>query len=225
MERVVFVLSEFEVITEDQLKNDICKVMKNLYNRGLVSALGGNVSSRVPGSSEFWITPSGIFKGELNPDDLVKLDLEGNVLEGFLRPSIEWQMHAAIYKVRPDVNAVVHAHNPVTLGLALAGSSLKPITVEAVMVLRKVEIVPFAFPGTDQLAKLVEEKASKGSRAIILQNHGIVALGSNLYDAEAVAETLEEVATAQFVAMALGKEPPIIPKKDVELYYKLYGIR
>jgi L-ribulose-5-phosphate 4-epimerase len=217
-------LSEFEGLSEDQLKQDICKVMRNLFNRGLVSALGGNVSARLPNSKEFWITPSGIFKGELNPDDLVKLDVEGNILDGFLRPSVEWPLHAAIYRVRPDVNAVIHAHNPITLGLALAGVSLKPISVEAVMVLRKVEIVPFAFPGTDQLAKLVEEKAAKGARAIILQNHGIVALGSNLYDAEAIAETLEEVATAQFVAMVLGKEPPTIPEKDVELYYKLYKI-
>lgn len=217
-------MSEFEGLSEDQLKQDICKVMRNLFNRGLVSALGGNVSARLPNSKEFWITPSGIFKGELNPDDLVKLDVEGNILDGFLRPSVEWPLHAAIYRVRPDVNAVIHAHNPITLGLALAGVSLKPISVEAVMVLRKVEIVPFAFPGTDQLAKLVEEKAAKGARAIILQNHGIVALGSNLYDAEAIAETLEEVATAQFVAMVLGKEPPTIPEKDVELYYKLYKI-
>ncbi len=217
-------MSEGIIIDEEQIKKDICKVMRNLFNRGMVSALGGNVSARVPGSKEFWITPSGIFKGELNPEDLVKVDLDGNILDGFLRPSIEWPLHAAIYRVRQDVNAVVHAHNPYTLGLALAGVGLKPITVEAVMVLRKVEIVPFAFPGTDQLAKLVGEAASKGARAIVLQNHGVVALGANLYEAEAVAETLEEVAIAQFVAMALGKEPPLIPERDVELYYKLYKI-
>ena len=211
--------------SEDQLKEEICKVMKNLFQRGFVSALGGNVSARIPGANEFWITPSGIFKGELMPDDLVKVDLEGNVLDGFMRPSIEWPMHAAVYKVRPDVNAVVHAHNPVTLGLSLAGYTLKPISVEAVMVLRKVEKVPFAFPGTDQLAKLVGEKATTGARALILQNHGVLAMGSNLYDAEAIAETLEEVATAQFVALALGKEPSTIPERDMELYYKLYGIK
>jgi len=209
---------------EEQLKEDICKVMRNLFNRGLISALGGNVSARIPGSEEFWITPSGIFKGELSTEDLVKLDLEGNVLDGFLRPSIEWPLHAAIYKVRPDVNAVVHAHNPFTLGLTLAGVGLKPITVEAVMVLRKVEVVPFAFPGTEELANLVKEKAQAGARAVVLQNHGIVAMGANLYEAEAIAETLEEVSIAQFVAMALGKEPPVIPEKEVELYYKLYGI-
>jgi len=218
------VVEGFE-LQEEQLKNDICRVMKNLFNRGLISALGGNVSARLPSSNEFWITPSGIFKGELVPDDLIKLDLEGNIVEGFGRPSIEWPIHAAVYKVRPDVNAIVHAHNPITLGLALAGVGLKPITVEAVMVLRRVELVPFAFPGTDQLANLVAEKASAGARAIIMQNHGILALGANLYEAEAVAETLEEVAMAQFVAMVLGKEPPLIPERDVELYYKLYKLK
>jgi len=211
--------------TEDELKEEICRVMKALYNRGLISALGGNVSARLPGANEFWITPSGVFKGELSPDDLVKLDLDCNVVEGLLRPSIESPVHAAIYKVRPDVNAIVHAHNPFTLGLALAGIPIKPITVEEVMVLRKVEIVPFAFPGTEKLAELVKEAISKGARALILQNHGIIAVGSNLVEAEAVAETLEEVSIAQFVCYALGKEPPLIPEKEVELYYKLYGIK
>jgi len=93
-----------------------------------------------------------VFKGNVNVDDLVKVDLDGNVIEGVLRPSTETPFHAAIYRVRPDVNAVIHAHNPVTLGLALAGVNLKPISVEAVMTLRRVEVVPFAFPGTDQLA-------------------------------------------------------------------------
>jgi len=214
----------FAFVSEDELKEEICRVMKALYQRGLISALGGNVSARVPGSSEFWITPSGVFKGAVEPDDLVKLDLDGNIIDGYLRPSIEWPMHAAVYKVRPDVNAIVHAHNPYTLGLALAGIGIKPISVEAVMVLRKVEIVPFAFPGTDELAKLVEKYAQTGARALILQNHGVLAMGSNLVEAEAIAETLEEVSIAQYVAMSLGKEPPTIPEHDVELYIKLYKI-
>lgn len=210
------------MVSEDEIKQEITRVMRALYERGLVSALGGNVSARVPGAGEFWITPSGVFKGNVNVDDLVKVDLDGNVIEGVLRPSTETPFHAAIYRVRPDVNAVIHAHNPVTLGLALAGVNLKPISVEAVMTLRRVEVVPFAFPGTDQLAKLVADAALKGARAIILMNHGVVGLGANLLEAEAIVETLEEVATAQFVAIALGKEPPVIPEKDVELYMKLY---
>lgn len=208
--------------SEEEIKKEIVRVMRALYERGLVSALGGNVSARLPGANEFWITPSGVFKGDVHVEDLVKVDLDGNVIEGYLRPSTETPFHAAIYKVRPDVNAVIHAHNPVTLGLALAGYTLKPISVEAVMVLRKVEVVPFAFPGTDKLANLVAEAALKGARAIILMNHGVIGMGANLLEAEAVVETLEEVATAQFVSLALGKEPPVIPESDVELYMKLY---
>jgi len=211
------------IFSEDELRFEIIRVMKTLYDRGLVSALGGNVSARIPGSDNIWITPSGVFKGDLKPDDLVKISLDGDVIEGFMRPSVEWPMHTAIYRVRPDINAVIHAHNPITTGLALAGVELKPITVEAVVTLRNVPVVPFAYPGTDELAKLVAERV-KGVRALILQNHGVVALGYNLVEAEAIVETLEEVAITQLVAILAsgGKEPPTIPEKDRELISRLY---
>jgi ribulose-5-phosphate 4-epimerase/fuculose-1-phosphate aldolase len=211
------------IFSEEELRFEIIRVMKTLYDRGLVSALGGNVSARIPGSDNIWITPSGIFKGDLKPDDLVKISLDGDVIEGFMRPSVEWPMHTAIYRVRPDINAVIHAHNPITTGLALAGVELKPITVEAVVTLRNVPVVPFAYPGTDELAKLVAERV-KGVRALILQNHGVVALGYNLVEAEAIVETLEEVAITQLVAILAsgGKEPPTIPEKDRELISRLY---
>ncbi len=211
------------IFSEEELRFEIIRVMKTLYDRGLVSALGGNVSARIPGSDNIWITPSGVFKGDLKPDDLVKISLDGDVIEGFMRPSVEWPMHTAIYRVRPDINAVIHAHNPITTGLALAGVELKPITVEAVVTLRNVPVVPFAYPGTDELAKLVAERV-KGVRALILQNHGVVALGYNLVEAEAIVETLEEVAITQLVAILAsgGKEPPTIPEKDRELISRLY---
>ncbi len=200
----------------NKLKEEICDVMKNIFQRGYVSALGGNVSARIPGSSEFWITPSGVFKGGLRPEDLVKVDLNGKVLEGSRRPSSEWRAHAAVYKIRPDVNAIVHAHNPITMGLIAAGYELKPVLSEAVIVLRRIEIVPFAFPGTEELARLVAEKAASGANALILKNHGILALGSNLREAEAIAETIEEVAIAQFISLALGKEPLAISEEDIK---------
>jgi len=209
-----------ELFTEEELKKDVCKVMAALYRRGLISAVGGNISARVPGAKEFWITPSGVFKGELTTGDLVKLDLEGNVVEGVVKPSNEVPMHRAIYSKRLDVNAIVHAHNPVATGLALAGIPIQPITIEAVVTLRKVPIVPFVFPGTDALAKAVAEHIV-GVRALILQNHGVVGVGFNLIEAETVIETLEEVATTQFVAYHFGK-PPLIPEKEIELAKKLY---
>jgi len=197
--------------------------MRRLFNRGLVSALGGNISARLPGSSEFWITPSGVFKGELEPEDLVKVDLDGRVLEGFLRPSVETPFHAMIYRRRADVNAVVHSHNPVTTGLALAGIEIKPVTIEAAVVLRRVRVVPWAFPGTDALANLIGEHI-EGARALVLMNHGVVGVGSNLLEAETIVETLEEVATAQFVASIFKRELPLIPEEDMELIKRLYGI-
>lgn len=213
-----------ELFSEDEVKRGIIRVMRTLYDKGLISALGGNVSARIPGSQEVWITPSGVFKGDLHEEDLIKIDLEGNVIEGFMRPSTEWPFHVAIYRVRPDVNAVIHAHNPITTGLALAGVEIKPITVEAVVTLRKVPVVPFAFPGTKELAELVAKYAGEtGARALVLQNHGVVGLGYNLVEAEAVVETLEEVAWTMLSSIiAGGREPPLIPERDVELAKKLY---
>jgi len=198
---------------EEELKRDICRVMRNLYRRGLVSALSGNVSARLPESKEFWITPSGAFKGGLRPSNLVKLDLDGRVVAGSGRPSVEARMHAAIYRVRPDVNAVVHAHNPFTVGLVSAGVDLdSSVSAEALTYIgSRIEVAPYAPPGSEELAKLVAERASRGAKVIVLQSHGVVALGSNLYEAEAVAEALEEVALIHFVALALGKQPGKIP--------------
>jgi ribulose-5-phosphate 4-epimerase/fuculose-1-phosphate aldolase len=209
--------------SEEELKEEICETMKRLFNRGLISALGGNVSARVPEAKEFWITPSGVFKGELGPEDLLKVDLDGKVLEGFLRPSVETPFHAMIYRKRTDVNAVVHCHNPFATGLAIAGIPILPITVEAAVVLRKVQIVPWAFPGTDTLANLVGEYI-EGVRALVLMNHGVIGVGSNLLEAETIVETLEEVATTQFVASVFKRDIPLIPEEDIELIKKLYKV-
>ncbi|MBS7625325.1 class II aldolase/adducin family protein [Candidatus Bathyarchaeota archaeon] len=211
------------LVSEEELKEEICKTMRRLFDRGLISALGGNISARLPGSTEFWITPSGVFKGELEPEDLVKVDLSGRVIEGFLRPSIETPFHAKIYERRTDVNAVVHSHNPITTGLALAGIDIQPVTIEAAVVLRKVKVVPWAFPGTEVLARLVGEYI-EGARALVLMNHGVIGVGSNLLEAEAIVETLEEVATAQFVALLFRKDIPRIPEEDMELIKRLYGV-
>ena len=213
------------LISEDEIKKEIIRISKVLYDRQLITALGGNISGRVPGSNEFWITPSQVFKGALSVDDLVKINLEGELIEGIYKPSMEWRFHAAIYKIRPDVNGVVHAHNPMVLGLTLAGKEIKTtITDEAVLLLRKIEKVPFKFPGTEALAKEVAKAASTGARALILENHGVIAMGTNLLEAEAIVELLESIATIEFVSYALGKEPKEIPADDIEVAKKYWGI-
>ncbi|ADM28371.1 class II aldolase/adducin family protein [Ignisphaera aggregans DSM 17230] len=192
----------------NDVRRDIVIVTRNLYRRGLVSALTGNVSARCLNNPAcFWITPSGIFKGGLRPEYLVKLDLDGNILEGFFRPSIEWRFHAAIYRVRQDVNAVIHAHNPLVNALALAGIKLDVSMLSEVEVFVKgVEYIEYIPPGSVELAKAVGDKASTGVNAIILEKHGIIALGRDIYEAETIAEALEDLALAHLILKMFGRE-------------------
>jgi len=204
-----------QVGLEEEMKRDICETMAAMYRRGLISATGGNVSAKNPGEKEFWITTHGFFKGDLSTDDLVKIDMDGRIVGGAENPSIEVPMHRAIYRLRPDVNAIVHAHNPIATGLALAGIEIRPVTVEAAFALGKVPVVRFALPGTEDLAKAVSRHLT-GAKVLILQNHGVVGVGANLIEAQAMVEKLEEVAVTQWVAHTLGKPLPI-PKRYLGL--------
>lgn len=191
-------------ISEEDLKREICKTIRRLFNRRLISSLGGNVSARLPGKSEFWVTPSGLFKGGLKPRDLVKVNLDCKVIEGSLKPSIETPIHAAIYRRRADVNAIVHAHNPITTALAIAGVEIRPITVESTMILGEVKVIPWAPPGSEKLADTVSEHIS-GAKALVLMKHGVIGVGSNLFEAEAVVEALEENAIALLIVSLLKR--------------------
>jgi L-fuculose-phosphate aldolase len=187
-----------------------------------MTGVGGNASARKMNSEEVWITPSGLYKPELKPSDLVKIDLEGKTLEGIFKPSMEWYFHTAIYRRRADVNAVLHTHSPFTTGLALADVKIRPITLEAATMLAKVPILPFAYPGTEDLGKQVGE-AIMGSRAVVLQNHGVVAVGFDLIEALSTVEILEEVSIMTFVASQFGNAREI-PPDQIELIKKLYRI-
>jgi L-fuculose-phosphate aldolase len=207
---------------EEVLKQDIVKVTSLLYDRGLITAIGGNVSARAVGAKEFWITPSGLFKRDLTPDDLVKCDLQANAVEGLMKPSIETPFHATIFRRREDVNAVVHAHNPVATALGIAGVEIEPLTMEAALLLAKVPIVPFKHPGTSALADAVGENIV-GHRALILKNHGVIGVGYDLIEAMSAVELLEEVSTIMYVSKIFGKATPI-PAEEIEGIKKLYKI-
>ena len=199
----------------EELKTELCNVVKHLFQRGLILPYGGNVSARLPGSREVWITPSGKYKGKLKPEDLVKISLEGEVLEApeGLKPSIEYPLHISIYKRRLDVNAVVHTHSPYTTGLTIAGLDLEPVTSEAAIILEKVRLVPFAPPGSWELAEKAAGKAEEGVSALLLQGHGVVGLGRNLLEAMAMVETLEGIALTQLSALLAARRIPSLPWK------------
>jgi L-fuculose-phosphate aldolase len=180
---------------------------RRLCEHGLVRGTSGNISARIPGADKFLIKPSGARLGFLKPEELVVVDLEGNKLGGNGDVSLETPMHAAIYKVRDDVQAIVHTHAPTATAFGIAGREILPLQVEVFMLLPKgVPIVPFKLPGSKALAETIQEKI-KDCEAVILENHGIVTVGSTIEEACDLNEMVEEAAKVQFTAtMLAGKD-------------------
>jgi len=169
---------------------------------------------RVEEREECWITPSQLYKGDLRPELMVRIDLAGNVLdEGVPAPSSEWPMHTAIYRARPEVRAIVHAHAPYATILALSGLPFLPVTTEAAF-FREVPVVPFIMPGTKELAEAVV-KAMGRNPVCLLQNHGVVVAATSLRRACNILEVVERTAQLIWGCYAVGKKPPTLPKDVV----------
>lgn len=193
---------------ESILRKEIVKAMVLMYHKNFVTPMGGNVSARLQGSDDFWITPSGLFKGELKVQDLVNVTLNGEVLSGRRKPSVETPLHSKIYRIRSDVCAVVHAHSPFTLGTALAGVEIKPITPESYLFVGKVPVAQFETPGTEDLANRVVEML-KSNPVAVMQNHGVLATGKNILEALNRIEVVELTAQIMTIAHVWGKAPTL----------------
>lgn len=174
---------------------------RKLAEKGFVAATDGNLSLRRT-EGGFLVTPSGVPKGELEEGMLVPLDAQGHPLSG--KVSSEWPMHMAIYRTRPEVAAVVHAHPPYATALACAGLSLEePILSEVVLALGAVPLVPFELPSTEELARSVAAGLAH-CQAVLLANHGAVTIGPDLRTAYYRMETLEQAARIFLYARQLG---------------------
>ncbi|MGB9659548.1 MAG: class II aldolase/adducin family protein [Nitrososphaerales archaeon] len=191
-------------LDEERLKRDILEGMRALYLRKLVTSTSGNISARIPDSKFVWITPTDSKKTKLKEEDLVKIDLDGKIMEGTNMPSKEWRLHIGILKARKDVNAVVHAHNPFTVGVAMIGKKFKPITAEASMILKEVAILPFKRPGSEELSEIVSKNIANRN-ALILRRHGVIGVGSDIDEARTIVEVIEEDAIVQTVVRIFHK--------------------
>ena len=187
------------VIPENKLKTQLCEVSRRLYERRLITARGGNVSARLAGRDKFWITGSQTDKFQVLPNDLVKVSLSGHKISGMRDSSIETPFHSAVYRRRKDVNAIVHAHNPITMALTFAKVTVEPLTVEAKYYLKKIVKVRYAEPGSKALADQVGKHIAR-TNVLILDGHGVVGVGSDLVEAEHLVELLEEAAITQFAS-------------------------
>lgn len=190
------------------VEKEIVNTMRLLYEKNLITPTGGNVSARLRGSSSFWITPSSLFKGHLNTRDLVKVTLNGKWSPRRLKPSVETPLHSEIYRTRNDVNAIIHAHSPVTLGVALAGVEIKPLTPEGVLFVGEVPVAQFETPGTENLARAVAQML-KSHQVAVMQNHGVVAVGRSLLEALNRLEIVEMTAQIMTVTHNWGGSPTL----------------
>lgn len=180
---------------------------RRLYARGLIAATEGNLSART--GRDFLTTPRGVCKGDLTAGMLVRVNADGKRVRGRGEPSSELFMHLALYRARPEVGAVVHAHPPVASGFAAAHRGLdERLLAEAVVILGPVCLVPYAVPGTEALARALEA-AAPDHDAFLLENHGAVTVGRDVWEAFYRMETLERLAQVCLVARTLGGEAPL----------------
>lgn len=194
----------------DRIRAGIVEVGQRLHARGLIAGNEGNISVRC--GEELLVTPGGVCKGFLRPEDIVTTDLEGRPREG--RATSEILMHAAVYRRRPDVTAVVHAHPPTATGFAVAGVPLdRPVLAEPVVTLGPVPVIPYGTPSTADLAERVAV-AVDTAHALLLANHGALTVGETLDRAWERMETLEQFARITLVARLLGREREL-PAADV----------
>jgi L-fuculose-phosphate aldolase len=212
--------------TEAALRADIVEVGRRMYARGYTASNDGNISARL-GQDRLVMTPKSVCKGFMTPDMMCITDLEGRKIHGDRDPSSEMLMHLEVYRHRPDVRAVVHAHPPVATGFAVAGIPLdRAVLAEVLTTLGSVPIAEYATPSTSELPAAVR-KYVKAHDGMLLANHGALTLGADLFSAYYKMETIEHFAHISLVARLLGREN-LIAREEVVRLQELrgsYGIK
>jgi L-fuculose-phosphate aldolase len=176
--------------------------------------MDGNLSVRLKGD-RILVTPTGLSKGAMRPGDLVIVDLKGKQIAGRRNVTSEIGMHLLIYRMRPAVAAIVHAHPPTATGFAAAGMALtEPLVCEVVMGLGCIPLARYGTPGTSELAQTLEPYVADYD-AILMSNHGVVTYGDTLEHAYMKMETVEHFAQIALVTHLLGRQQPL-EKVDIE---------
>jgi L-fuculose-phosphate aldolase len=203
---------------QQQLKEDMVRICRMLHRKNYLAATDGNVSVRL--KDRVLITPSGVHKGYMEADQVMTVDLRGQVLEGEGRPTSEIRMHLLAYELRPDVSAVVHAHLPYATACTLAGIDLlEPILPEVVITLGGIPTTPYATPGSEEVPAAVRDFIREYD-ALLLSRHGAMTVGSDVTDAYNKMEKLEHTARVVLAARLQGPLAPL-PPAEVEKLRRL----
>ena len=213
-------------MTIESLRADIVEVGRRMYARGYTASNDGNISVRV-GDDRLLMTPKSVCKGFMTPDMMCVTDLAGKKIQGDRDPSSEMLMHLEVYRQRPDVRAVVHAHPPTATGFAVAGIPLdRAVLAEVLTTLGSIPLAEYATPSTAELPEAVR-KYIKAHDGMLLANHGALTVGGDLFSAYYKMETIEHFAKISLVARMLGGEN-LISREEVMRLQELrgtYGIK
>ena len=207
--------------SEYEIKKQICEIGRRIYDRGMVASNDGNISVKI-GPDEFLCTPTGVSKGFMTPEYICKVNSKGEVLQAYegFRPSSEIKMHMRVYKERPDVVSVVHAHPMYATGFAIAGIPLTaPIMPEAVIALGCVPIAEYGTPSTEEIPDNVA-KYLQHYDAVLLENHGALAYSDSLLNAYHKMESVEFYAQLMFISKMLGG-PKELNEEQVKRLYEI----
>lgn len=209
------------MISEFEIKKEICEIGKRIYDKGMVASNDGNISVKL-NDNEFLCTPTGVSKGFMTPEYICKVDRDGKVLQanGKFKPSSEIKMHMRVYKERPDVNAVVHAHPMYATAFAIAGIPLtQPIMPEAVISLGCVPIAEYGTPSTEEIPDAVS-KYLPYYDAVLLENHGALSFSDSLLSAYHKMESVEFYAQLLYLSKQLGG-PKELSDSQVQRLYEI----
>ena len=205
----------------ESLRDELVDLHDELPRHGLVAWTGGNVSARDPESGLVAIKPSGVRYGALTAESMVVLDLDGQIVEGDLKPSSDTASHLYIYRHRPDVNGVVHTHSRYATAFAAVGRSIPVyLTAQADEFGGEIPCAGFAFIGDDSIGSLVVDGIGR-SPAILLKNHGVFTVGETARAAVKAAVMVEDIAATVFAALQLGT-PEVLPDDVVERLHRRY---
>jgi L-fuculose-phosphate aldolase len=203
---------------EAEARHQIVDAGNRLHDRFFVASNDGNISARLS-ETEILITPTSINKGDVSEDQIIKIDMAGHVITGNLKPSSETKMHLAVYKTRPDVRAIVHAHPPTATGFAACHIRLDQdiILPEVIFGLGKIGFAAYGTPSTEEIPDAVV-KEIPDCEALLLSNHGALTVGADVLQAFYRMEVLEMYAKVRLVTHILGGPKPLNAGQITQLF-------
>jgi len=197
-------------------RDQITKIIDKIYHEGLTTTTGGNVSI-MDESGDIWITPAGIDKGSLRPSDIMQVKKDGTII-GPHRPSSEYPFHRDIYKARPDLKAVIHAHPPALVSFSIVRQIPNTnIIPQAKNVCGNIGYADYALPGSEELGIKIAEQFKKGVNSVIMENHGCCIGGKDLVDTFQRFETLELCCRTIIYGNMIGK-PHYLKDEQIEQF-------